>query len=441
MRKILLIVLLLTIVVVKSQVIQTIAGDTIAGSSGDNGPAANARLHAPEWIIFDNTGNIYIADNNNNKIRKIDTSGIISTIAGTGAAGFSGDGGPAVHAKLNQPWGLALDKKGNLFVADSYNHRVRKIDTAGIITTVVSHGGGFAGDGGPATAALLNRPMGLLFDTDDNLYISDYYNNRIRRVDTTGIITTIAGCCTGGYSGDGGPATAATFSGPIGLAFDGTGHLYIADSWNQCIRRIDKMGMINTVAGNGGQGSIGDGGPATAANLYCPNSVTFDPWGDMIISDACNNRIRKVNRYGIISTIAGNGVNGFSGDGGPAINAEMNLPDAVAFDKFSRMYITDTWNNRIRIVAKDLIPTEMRSIKEAYGITIYPNPVVDKLFVNSDDKIVSITITNSLGQIILQPKPIFGKNMVDLSIIASGVYYIQIGTSTALFTEKLIIRR
>ena len=286
------------------------------------------------------------------------TPGIITTVAGNGEWGYGGNGGPATDAILYNPSGVATDSAGNLYIADTDNNRIRKVDVNGTITKVagdspiqVYSSGGFGGDGGPATNALLNHPGGIAFDSAGNLYIADSENNRIRKVDVNGVITTVAGGGTSGL-GDGGPATKAELFIPSDVALDAAGNLYIADSYNGGrIRRVDVSGVITTVAG-GGTSGLGDGGPATNAGLG-PAGVALDAAGNLYIADLGNDRIRKVDVAGIITTIAGNGTLGFSGDGGPAISAELNLPFGVATDAAGNVYIADAGNNVIRRVQAD----------------------------------------------------------------------------------------
>jgi sugar lactone lactonase YvrE len=333
-------------------IITTIAGNGIAGYFGDGGPATSAAMYYPNGLVVDAQGNLLFADFQNCRIRKIDTNGIITTVAGNGTAGFSGDGGPATNAVLNYPNRLALDTQGNLFFADEYNFCIRKIDTNGIITTVGGTGGvsGFYGDGGPAINARLNLPLGVVLDRVGNLYLSDNYSDRIRKIDTNGIITTIAGNGIASSSGDGGPATNATLNSPFGLARDEMGNLFIADYYSGRVRKIDLNGIISTVAGNGTNGYSGDGGPASMAQLNYPNDVAVDAFGNLLITDASNNRIRKVATNGIITTVAGNGTAGFSGDGGPATNADLNGPWGTTLDGSGNLFISDNNNQRIRMV-------------------------------------------------------------------------------------------
>jgi uncharacterized protein (TIGR03437 family) len=337
-----------------SGVLTVVAGNGGAGFSGDGGPATTASLNYPSGVAVDSAGNLYIADSYNNRIRKV-SGGTITTVAGNGSAAFSGDGGPATSASLDGPWGVAVDPAGNLYIADIYNERIRRV-SGGTITTVAGNGSsGFAGDGGPATSAsLLLDDSGVALDSTGNLYIADSGNYRVRRV-TNGTITTIAGNGTAGLSGNGGPATAASLNAPEGVAVDSAGNLYIADVWNGQIRMVSG-GTITTVAGTGASGFSGEGGPATTASLYYPFGVAVDSSGNLYIADTLNGRIRKVSG-GTITTVAGNGNPGFSGDGGPATSALLDNPNGVSADSAGNLYIADTFNNRIRKVSGETIAT------------------------------------------------------------------------------------
>ncbi len=335
-----------------SGTITTVAGNGTQGFSGDGGSATNASLYGPAGVAVDTAGNLYIADTSNNRVRKVSTSGTITTVAGDGTQGFSGDGGSATNASLDNPYGVAVDTAGNLYIADSYNHRVRKVSTSGTITTVAGDGSGdFGGDGGPATNASLSSPYGVAVDTAGNLYIADSGNDRVRKVSTSGTITTVAGNGTQGFSGDGGPATNASLHTPAGVAVDTAGNLYIADSYNHRVRKVSTSGTITTVAGDGTQGFAGDGGLATNADLSNPYGVTVDTAGNLYIADIYNDRVRKVSTSGTITTVAGNGAYGFSGDGGSATNASLYEPAGVAVDTAGNLYIADSYNHRVRKVS------------------------------------------------------------------------------------------
>ena len=335
---------------VSNGVITTMAGTGMLGGSGDNGPATSARFNRPQGVAVDSAGNLYIADTGNGFIRKV-SNGVITTVAGIGGPGFSGDNGPATSAQLYFPDGVAVDAAGNLYIADTANQRIRKVSN-GVITTVAGNGAsGFSGDNGPATSAELNFPSGIAVDAAGNLYIPEPYNNRIRKVSNT-VITSVVG---NSLIGDNGPATSAELNFPEGIAVDAAGNLYIADVGNSRIRKISN-GVITTAAGNGTMGFSGDNGPATTAQLANPLGVAVDSAGSVYIADRNNHRIRKVSG-GVITTVAGNGTQGFSGDNGPAASAELNYPQGVAVDSAGNLYIVDTGNGRIRKISNGVITT------------------------------------------------------------------------------------
>ena len=357
--------------------ITTIAGTGEQVYGGDGGPAVRAQLNWPYGVAVDSAGNVYISDLFDHRIRRVDTRGTITTIAGTGKQGYSGDGGPAVKAQLANPQGVAVDGAGNVYIADRSNSRIRRIDTEGMITTIAGTGAkGYSGDGGPAVGAELNWPFGVALDRTGNLYIADSNNHRIRRVDTTGVINTIAGNGELGYSGDGALAVHARLFQPSGLAVDDAGNLYFADAPNQSVRRVDANGTITTVAGGGYDG---DGGPATLARLRQPSGVAVDPLGNLYIADSQNHRIRRVDTRGIISTIAGTGEASYSGDGGPAVRAELHRPGRVAVDRDGNIYVTDSENHRLRVItppsAGTPLPITLRSPSHLRATAVYSRQI------------------------------------------------------------------
>jgi uncharacterized protein (TIGR03437 family) len=332
--------------------IYTVAGNGTLGYTGDNGPATSAEIHGPYAVATDSAGDLYIADSGNNVIRKV-ANGVITTVAGNGTMGYSGDNGPATSAQLDAPYGVAVDSAGNLYIADSANNVIRKV-SGGVITTIAGNGtSGYTGDNGPATSAQLFTPSAVALDSAGNLYILDFGNNVIRKVSASSlVITTVAGTnATYGFGGDNGPATSAELYGPNGIAVDSAGNLYIADTSNSRIRKVSASnGVITTFAGNGTPGFAGDGASATSAELNGPWGVAVDSAGNLYIADLGNNRIRKVSG-GEITTVAGNGTAGYSGDGGAAANAELNGPSAIAPDSAGNFYIADFENDRIRIMS------------------------------------------------------------------------------------------
>ena len=336
----------------RAQLVETIAGQPLAGYSGDGGAATAAAIDGPIGITADGKGNIYFADFGNRVIRKIDASGIITTVAGKASGAFPGDGGPATEASISCT-GVAVDASGTLYFADHGNSRVCKIDGAGILTTIAGDGTpGSTGDGGPATAARLGSPYDIDIDASGNIYIADRGYSKIRKVDVSGNISTIAGTGTFGYSGDGGAATAAEINGPISVAVDAAGNVYIADYGNHLVRKVNTAGIMSTFAGTGITGSLGDGGPATAAQLAGVCNIKADGAGNIYMAeDATGSMVRVVNAAGIIDRYAGvPGMPGYTGDGGPALAAKFYNTRGVGIDPAGNVFICDAGNYRIRRV-------------------------------------------------------------------------------------------
>ncbi|MEU5282089.1 RICIN domain-containing protein [Streptomyces asoensis] len=350
--------------------IRTVAGTGDAGSKGDGAPAVSAQLNRPYGVAVDSTGTVYAADYSGHRVRKITTDGKITTIAGTGVAGPQGDGGPAVAAQLNGPREVAVDREGVVYIADSNNHRVRKVTPDGKISTVAGTGAaGFRGDGGPAAAAHLNLPLGVVVDGEGAVYIADYHNHRVRKVTPDGLISTAAGNGAAGSKGDGGPAISAQLNGLHGLAVGGAGDLYIADYKNNRVRRVAADGTISTLAGTGVAGFGGDGGPAASAQLNAPVGVAVDSEGAVYIADYSNHRVRRVTPDGKISTVAGTGAAGFGGDSGPAASAQLNGPRKVAVDCVDSLYVTDHLNNRVRKIAS----TKLAGLPDSGAVVSWAN--------------------------------------------------------------------
>ena len=330
--------------------ITTAAGNGLTSYSGDSGMAVQAQLNAPNGVAVDAAGNLYVADTLNNAVRQITPKGVITTFAGTGTAGFSGDGSAANKAQLNAPQGVAVDTSGNVYIADSGNYRVRVVGTNGNISTFAGNGSpGSGGDGGAAASATFYLPSAVAVDKAGNVYIADYEVGVVRKV-TNGNITTVAGNGGTGFSGDGGPATSAQLNGPSALTLDPAGNLYIATLGDSRVRMVSTNGVISTIAGNGSDGYTGEGQPATLAELAAPTGVAADASGNVFISMS-GNRVMKVGTDGTLSTIAGNGLPGYNGDGGPAVNGQLNIPAGIAMDAAGNLYVADSANNALRMLS------------------------------------------------------------------------------------------
>ncbi len=443
-----------------AQIITTIAGGGYGVNTGDGGPATAAGLSFIPGVAVDANGNIYISTGdvgirNFSVVKKVNTAGIITTFAGTDTVGFSGDGGPATAARFNTAGCITFDKKGNVYIADLQhpNERVRKVDPAGVITTFAGNGSSLipSGDGGPATAASLGTGVGICSDTSGNIYIAA--GNRIRKVDTAGIITTFAGT-TGGYSGDGGPATAAKMDAQAQIAIDNYGNMYIADYNNNRIRKINTAGIITTIAGNGIQGYNGDGGPATAAEFYSPSGVFPDDCGNVYICDDGNHRVRMVNGSGMIKTIAGNGLGtpGFtggtySGDGGQATAAGLNSPALIYLDKNGNIYIDDNFNRRIRYIkmdsCKNTTGTSPRpSPGEREMLSVFPNPNYGTFILTLSSPInepASVVITNIMGAQVMVFTTTTNKETEIKLHVAKGMYFVSASTAQGRWSGKVVV--
>ncbi len=404
--------------------IVTAAGDGIEGYTGDNGPATAAELNSPGGVAVDSAGDLFIADQDNNVVREVvKATGQIITIAGDGIAGYSGDGGPATSAELNDPRDIAVDSAGDVFIADLGNNVIREVVAAtGEIITVAGDGiAGYSGDGGPATTAELNAPRGITVDSAGNLFFADTNNNRIREVvKATGEIITIAGDGTAGYSGDGGPATAAEISYPNTVVVDPAGDVFFSDENNFRIREVVKAtGKILTIAGNGTAGYSGDGGPATSAELNGAVGIALDSLGDVLIAEVYNNRVREVVKAtGDIITVAGDGTAGYSGDGGPATAASLNGPYRVTVDSAGDLFVADAYNDVIREVTPavtvnisstsattELVMHVEPSANATAGAPFNPAPVIwetdsnGNLQTNDNSTVVTASVIGGGGQL------------------------------------------
>ena len=339
-----------------SALIFTVVGTGEASYTGDGDVARRAGLNQPFDIALDRQGNLYFSEAHNHCVRRVERrSGLISTVAGTGQEGYSGDGGPALQARLNSPYGIALDLANNLYIVDRLNACIRMVAAAtGIIRTIAGTGEpGYSGDGGPALQAQLQEPNDIVLDGQGRAFIADVRDHRVRVIDlASGVITTFAGTGEAGSSGDGGPASRATLLGPRALAFGPTGDLYICLRNDHKVRKVDKRtGTIRAIAGTGGQGYSGDHGSALQATFNGPKEIAVDDQHNIVLVDTENHCIRRIEAAsGLVTTVAGTGQPGGHGDGGPATAATLKRPHGVCVDEDGNLYIGDSENHRVRFV-------------------------------------------------------------------------------------------
>ncbi len=428
-----------------AQVILTAAGNGIQGYDGVGVPATDAKLYSPCGVALDAAGNLYICDLGSSTVRKVSPAygGNITTVVGIGSYGYSGDGSYANAARLNGVNDLAIDKAGNLYLADALNNRIRKVTTDGIINTIAGTGtAGYNGDGIPATAAELNLPYGVTVDDTGNVYIADSYNYRIRKIDTFGVISTVVGIGVSGYSEDGGMADTTKVHHPMTLTFDRLGNLYFIDSTR--VRKMDVSGNVSTVAGVATFGYSGDGGAATAAELI-PAAIALDTSGSLYIADVSNHRIRKVSNtegVSIIKTIVGTGVGGYSGDGGNPIFAKIHAPSGVVVNPAGDIYIGDLANNRVRVVSSYLSASDNLG-GEMEGMTVFPNPSSHQCTITvsvPDAPDIELTITDISGREVYRHSVATKKPVVVVTDWSPGVYIVSASAGQYQFSQKLVIQ-
>ena len=433
---------------VPAQIITTIAGIYDSNAyNGDTIAATAVHLASPDNVILDGAGNYYISDTYHDRIRKVDAAGVITTIAGTGTTmggGFSGDGGPATAAQLNAPLGMVFDHAGNLYIADNYNNRIRKISTTGIITTIAgTDTAGYNGDNIPATTAQLNSPHFIAFDAAENLYICDMGNSRIRKIDGSGIITTIAG--TGsmvGFIVDGSAATAAPLQNPYGIAIDGANNIFFSDYLVNKVFKINAAGTITTIAGTGHSNYNNDNIPATDAWLFNPAGIAVDISGDIYIADGNNHRIRKVNNSGIITTVVGSGTSNYSGDLGPATAAGLGVVTSLAISSSGNMYISGFSTDVIRLVTH-AINSVPEINNEPVNIELYPNPnngAFELLVKTGQDGPVDIFIADAMGRVIYRSRGMTNYAMNIKIAALPGVYLATVATTLGISKKAIIVQ-
>jgi streptogramin lyase len=431
-----------SLLTVSAQIISTVAGNGTQNFSGDGGQATAAQMNYTSDMAFDASGNMYIADNFNNRIRKVNTSGIITTMGGNGTAGYSGNGGPATVAELNSPSGVDADAAGNVYIVDQGNSAVRIINSSGIIKTFAGTGtSGFSGDGGQATNAELYQPdKGAIDPNTGNFYIADYSNHRIRMVNTNGIITTVVGNGTSGFSGDGGQATAAELASPVGVFIDNSGNIYIGDYGNNRVRMVNTLGVISTLVGTGVASSTGDGGPATAATIDNPAGIVKDNWGNLYVNEFFGYKIRVVNSSGTISTFAGTGISGYSGDGGPATAAMMTGPYGLRMDASGSIFFADLTNSVVRKISGG--PLAVNTPASMCECSVYPNPSNGQfqIVIASEAKQSLVDVYNMLGEKVYSNELLITNYqlLINMSNQPAGIYLLKLKTEDgSIITRKI----
>jgi hypothetical protein len=437
MKRLLLLFLFLPLLA-PAQVIVTVAGTGTPGYNGDGLTATATELNAPYGVALDGDGNLYICDAFNYRIRKMSPTGIMTTIAGNGTDGFSGDGGSASWAMISSCNYLAVDRKSNVYITDE--HRIRKITPTGVITTIAGTGtAGYNGDGIPATTAMLNLPQGVAADSIGNIYIMDHHNFRIRRVDTFGMISTIVGTGIQGFSADGSYGDTSKLDSLGSITIDKGGNLFFSD--NIRIRKINSLGIISTVAGNGIIGYSGDSGPATSAMIRA-GAIALDTLGNLFLAEGTSCSVRKVTTDGIIRTIAGDGLGGYSGDGGNPMLAKLRSPQGVTVSKSGEIYIGDVGNHRVRMVTTGIID-EVDGVKMPAGsVEVYPNPCHKQCTIvlkNAVTEKAEIVISNLAGEEIYWYITVTNSPVTLQTTWPPGAYIISATVGQQHFTGKLFI--
>ncbi len=422
----------------QAQIITTIAGGGTA-DPGNGGPATDCVLETPTGVAVDAVGNMYICERDAHRVRKVTPDGTITTFAGTGTAGYSGDGGPATVAELQFPYCITIDASSNIYIGDQST--VRKINTTGIISTVAGTGTmGYSGDGSLATLAELKGPSGIAIDGGGILYIADKGNNRIRKVNLSGIITTIAGTGATLYNGENIPATDANLYAPSGVTIDGVGNVFVVEYINPRIRKINPVGFITTVAGTGTVGYSGDGGAAIAAQFDRPIGITIDSYGNLYIGATFNDCVRKINTTGIITAIAGNGLSGSDGDGGAATAARLSTPAGVTLDAGGNMLVCSFSGRKIRKIAKVVSTPSAPKVELKYQMQLYPNPNIgnfNALVSSGINEQVTMIITDITGRALLQQTATTNEPISVILDAPMGMYCVSVFSMNGSIQQRI----
>jgi sugar lactone lactonase YvrE len=426
---------------VYGQVIVTVAGTGMGGYSGDGGPATNAMMNQANDLAFDKDGNFYFSDDGVYRIRKVTPAGIITTVAGSGISGSSGDGFPATIAQIGGGGGIAVDKWNCIYYVDGAYHRIRKITADGIIRTIAGTGvAGYNGDGIPATDAQLNIPEGIAVDDTGNVYVGDGLNYRIRKINTSGVITTVAGTGVLGFIADNAKADTSAIGGASCLKIDKAGNIFFTD--NKRIRKIaNNTGLLVTLAGNGATGYTGDGGPATSASIST-SKFTVDSVGNLYLGEITPERIRKVSTVGTITTVAGTGAAGLENDGAPILLARLHTPYGMDFSPAGELHFADKSSARIRKItlAWDVV-SEVSGANSK--IELYPNPAhgVVNVQMNATEAMANVTITDVCGVVVkTMTVPCNVTNEIDVNVLRPGVYTLKMTAGSDEVSQQLIVK-
>ncbi len=420
------------------QIITTVAG---GGVGSDGSLATSASIYDPHGGVFDRNGNLYIVEGQGHKIRKIDrVTGVITTVAGTGNLGYNGDGIPATTANIT-PNSIAIDTLGNLFITDSV--RIRKISIATGIISTIGGGGAIIGDGGPATNVKIQVPWGICIDKHGNLYFGEVIGYKLRKINTSGIISTVAGNGIAGFSGDNGPASASQCGQIFGLCVDDIGNIYFVDGVNNYrIRKISTTGKINTIAGNGVSAYNGDGIQATDAHID-PLDIRIDPADNLYVADFANSRIRKVSKSGIIVTVAGTGINGYNGDNIIATSAQINRPGGLAIDACGNIYFGDVNNARFRKVTFNPPPCDYLAVNEqtiAEQVAVYPNPAIDELNIEHVHANIVYQLCNVVGAVVRSGDLKTGEHSISIKHLPPGMYMLALTDEKGMRVVHKIVK-